>query len=81
MNSLRESLLSDVDVIMGATNDSALASRAQVILIVTGLGARPVSPLVEEVALETDAAVEPVGQALPQDLDLPAFLRHRMELK
>jgi cell division protein FtsZ len=74
---LRQSLPAEADLILGATTEPAMEGRAQVILILTGLGGRPV-------AAPARKAVQPAFQevAVPprydqNDLDIPAFLRRR----
>lgn len=75
---LRESLSPEAEVILGATTEQAMLGRVQAILIVTGLGGKPIPP-------ELVSEVDPVDQEPPpksasdeQDLDLPTFLRRRM---
>jgi len=72
---LRRSFSPDVDLIFGATTEPGMNGRAQVILIVTGIGARAVeaAPAAEVGNL---AVVHTAPQA-EQNLDLPAFLRRR----
>lgn len=65
---LRQQLPSHVDVVLGATTEASMEGRAQAILIITGLGGRPVAHAAgsgESEAVDVD------------DLDLPAFLRNR----
>jgi cell division protein FtsZ len=85
VDELREQLPPDVDLIFGATTDATLTGRAQVILIVTGIGGSPAP--VETPAVQL--AAEPLASALPaivgalaesDDLDLPTFLRRRLSL-
>jgi cell division protein FtsZ len=77
VNELRASLSPEVDIILGASTDASMMGRAQVIMIVTGIGARAVvapanrAPAVEE---KTAPANLPDGG----DLDIPAFLRRRV---
>ena len=76
VDQLRESLSPDIDLILGATTEASMAGRAQVILIVTGIGARPVSQV---------AIAEPQTAAIPAavdeaNLDLPTFLRRRVSV-
>ncbi len=61
--------------ILGATTEPGMSGRVQVILIVTGIGARAVeaAPAMEAGHL---AVVHTAPQA-EQNLDLPAFLRRR----
>jgi cell division protein FtsZ len=85
VDELREQLPPDVDLIFGATTEATMTGRAQVILIVTGIGGSPAP--VEEPALHAVAAPVTVPQpamtaapADPNDLDVPAFLRRRLSL-
>lgn len=79
---LRESLSPEIDLILGATMDTSMTGRAQVILILTGIGARSVSAAVGSGATKARAGSQPV-QVMSQlpgdsdDLDLPTFLRRR----
>lgn len=82
ITNLRETMDPEVDVIMGATTDPTMEDRAQAIIIVTGIGARPLAQPRVEVETRTDAAEEPVRvfaqpAADPDSLDLPTFLRRR----
>lgn len=74
---LRQTLRPETEVILGAGMDESLEGRAQVILIVTGLGGQAVSPTarVSEEAQPTIAGAPPEGEV---DLDIPAFLRKRL---
>jgi len=85
VDELRQQLPPDVDLIFGATTDATLTGRAQVILIVTGIGGSPapVEAPAAQLAAESMAAAQPaiVGMpADPNDLDLPTFLRRRLSL-
>ncbi|MEW6566988.1 MAG: cell division protein FtsZ [Chloroflexota bacterium] len=78
---LRKSLAPEAEVILGATTEPTMLGRAQVILIVTGLGARPVSSVAEiaaAVPANGDAAPTTVD---PSNLDLPTFLRRRVMIR
>jgi cell division protein FtsZ len=78
---LRESLPPEADVILGATTEPSMEGRAQVILIVTGLGGHPVPAAVEAVPAVAHVSVEgPAPMIDPNNLDLPAFLRRRIAL-
>jgi cell division protein FtsZ len=75
---LHESLSPQADVILGATTEASMLGRAQVILIVTGLGGHPVQ---QAAAPQPVAAEAPAGSAPILDeanLDLPTFLRRRV---
>jgi len=79
---LRESLAPDADIILGATTEPEMYGRAQVILIVTGIGGRPVSSIARPDVVESSKALTPVTLHAPvpsmeTNLDLPAFLRRR----
>jgi cell division protein FtsZ len=73
---LRETIPPECDLILGATTEEVMTGRAQVILIITGIGGRPVSgfaPTQVSATIEDDAR-----KSVPMDdLDLPAFLRRR----
>lgn len=71
---LREQLSPDADVILGATTEPEMSGRAQVILIFTGVGARPVDTQKEDTV---KVSVPASSNELPADLDLPTFLRRR----
>jgi cell division protein FtsZ len=75
---LHESLSPQADVILGATTEASMLGRAQVILIVTGLGGHAVQ---QAAAAQPVAAEAPAGSAPILDeanLDLPTFLRRRV---
>ncbi len=75
---LHESLSPQADVILGATTEASMLGRAQVILIVTGLGGHAVQ---QAAAPQPVAAEAPAGSAPILDeanLDLPTFLRRRV---
>ena len=79
---LRETMDPEVDVIMGATTDPTMEDRAQAIIIVTGIGARPVAQPQAAVERHASESAEPVRvfaqpAADPDSLDLPTFLRRR----
>lgn len=80
VTNLREILSPDAEVILGATTDPSMTSRAQVILIFTGVGGRPMRTSVRAEALEVEGR-EPAHKATAEeDLDLPTFLRRRVEM-
>ncbi|TFH33647.1 MAG: cell division protein FtsZ [Anaerolineales bacterium] len=75
---LRQKLSPDTDVILGATTEKSMNGRAQVILIFTGVGGRPMHA---STGGDTEAVVEPIAVPVAQsqaDLDLPTFLRRRV---
>ena len=78
---LRENLAPDAEVILGATTDTSMTARAQAILIFTGVGGRPMRAPVRAEALEVGehAEEQPVNR-VDDDLDLPTFLRRRVEM-
>ncbi len=78
---LRETLREGTDLVLGASTDPNMDGRAQAILIVTGLGGRPVAStdlasFATEEAGEEELSSQPME--LDADLDLPTFLRRRM---
>lgn len=74
---LRESLSPDADVILGASTEPAMNGRAQVILIFTGVGGRPVRQRISGQS-EAHGPAEVMSEAVEaDDLDLPTFLRRR----
>jgi cell division protein FtsZ len=78
---LRERLAPEAEVILGATTDTAMTSRAQAIIIFTGVGGRPMRTPVRASALEIEEAEEAEpAEVLEEDLDLPTFLRRRVEM-
>jgi cell division protein FtsZ len=85
INHLRTSLPEQTDLIMGASSDPDMAGRVQAILIVTGIGGRPVSAHnIATFSSKSEAAdmAEEDGPALPlDDLDVPAFLRRRQAVR
>ncbi len=82
---LRHSLDPEIDLIMGATTEPSMAGRAQVILILTGIGAQPVYETVSQ-GTATGEKLESRGQVMAEavqqdeDLDLPTFLRRRASI-
>jgi cell division protein FtsZ len=81
VNELREALSPKADVILGATTDQAMVGRSQVILIITGIGARPIRRMVKA-STEILESSE-TGAHLENDLDeldLPTFLRKRLAI-
>jgi cell division protein FtsZ len=74
---LRDTLSAEAEVILGATTEPSMLGRAQVILIVTGLGGHPVQNA-EAVPASSQLSVEgPQPMIDTNDLDLPTFLRRR----
>lgn len=76
VTSLRESLDPETDVILGATTDPRMKSRTQAILIVTGVGGRPVAAH-SFAAVQTTTAAPSKDAVNTENLDLPTFLRRR----
>ncbi len=73
---LRACLSPQAEIVLGATTDPSMTSRAQVILIVTGIGAQAVDAI-QPSQPDTQAATQPTRPARQDDLDLPTFLRRR----
>jgi cell division protein FtsZ len=84
VNHIRESLPESADLVLGASTDETMAGRTQVILIVTGLGGRPL-PAQQAVTLEPAEPEAPLAVGVEvdgdTDLDLPTFLRRRMSVR
>lgn len=81
VTNLRETLSPDAEVILGATTDPAMTSRAQAILIFTGVGGRPMQTQARANALEIEQTEQTESvTAGEEDLDLPTFLRRRVEM-
>jgi len=89
MTYLQEKTHGRADIIPGVIADDRMRDRAQVILIITGLGATPLvtspAPAVRVTAPEASRPVSSVPQAASEpaemaavDLDLPAFMRRRV---
>jgi cell division protein FtsZ len=81
VNELRQSLSPNADVILGATTEPAMVGRAQVILIITGIGGRPVRRMVNASAevLDSSETIVDLGKEF-DELDLPTFLRKRLAI-
>jgi cell division protein FtsZ len=81
VNELREALSPNADIILGATTEPTMVGRAQAILIITGIGARPVRKMVKA-STEVLASGESGSPAESQfdELDLPTFLRKRLAI-
>jgi len=75
VDELRASLAPDTDIILGATTEPSMEGRTQVILIVTGIGGRPMSAAVQSMPQTASLAAAPAAE---DDLDLPTFLRRRV---
>lgn len=80
VNELRTSLPVNCDLILGASTEEAMTGRAQAIIIVTGIGAQPISTLSAAKTGYTTNSVEEAVVTAAEDLDLPTFLRRRVEL-
>ena len=82
---LRSQLPEQTDLIMGASSDPDMTGRTQAILIVTGIGGKPVSA--NNIATFASKSEEPVHaenseKAIDEEnLDVPAFLRHRLAVR
>lgn len=81
VNELREALSPNADIILGATTEPAMVGRAQAILIITGIGARPVRKMVKASSevLASGESGSPVESEF-DELDLPTFLRKRLAI-
>jgi len=75
VTSLRERLAPEVDIILGATTEPAMTGRAQVIMIFTGVGGKPIQTEEGVVQIQSPIPVDVV-----EDLDLPTFLRRRAQV-
>jgi cell division protein FtsZ len=80
VSELRTSLPNNCDLILGASTEEVMTGRAQVIIIVTGIGARPISTLSTVKNEITPNHLEETPVTTDDDLDLPTFLRRRVEL-
>jgi cell division protein FtsZ len=87
---LQEVTHSQAEIIPGVINDERMSNRAQVILIVTGIGATPVdhavkqSPVkehedIKNVEKTPNSKVEVIEPVFETELDVPAFLRRRVK--
>ncbi|MGA9532954.1 MAG: cell division protein FtsZ [Anaerolineales bacterium] len=84
VSQLHNSMNDQSDVILGASTDPSMNGRAQAIVIVTGIGGRPLptasaSAVHETMAEKAEEAIEPDLNAA--DLDLPTFLRRRLQVQ
>jgi cell division protein FtsZ len=86
LNYLQDQSSSAIEIVMGTTQDAHLHERAQVILVVTGLGAQPVDKVIPNVnrvvnTEEQDIDSLDISQHLhgveTTNLDLPAFMRRQ----
>jgi cell division protein FtsZ len=78
VDELRSALAPDVDLILGASTDELMTGKAQAILIITGIGARPAGST-RSASLKKALAPEiSLSAAQIDDLDLPAFMRRRV---
>lgn len=74
---LRKSLAPEADVVLGASTEPTMLGRAQVILIVTGIGGRAI-PMPCQAHEATEPQPVATGAQLDlSNLDLPTFLRRR----
>ncbi len=80
VNELRESLSPNADIILGATTEPSMAGRAQVILIITGIGARPLKKMVKATSTALATGEAEAAKNELNDLDLPAVLRKRLAI-
>jgi cell division protein FtsZ len=80
---LHESMHDQSDVILGASTDPSMNGRAQAILIVTGIGGQPL-PAASTMAVHTTTSGQKEKTDLDlnaADLDLPTFLRRRLQVQ
>jgi cell division protein FtsZ len=77
---LRQMLPPECDLILGASTDDMMSGRAQVILIVTGIGGRPVRVMGTEETFVMDEMPSEQRILVQDNLDLPAFLRRRASI-
>ena len=86
---LQEQANPDADIVMGTKQDNRLQERAQVILVVTGLGAHTLEEVIPNAKVENqiqldeedEVALQPVPMIhsgnQTENLDLPTFVRRR----
>jgi cell division protein FtsZ len=74
---LRQALPAEADLIFGASTEPAMEGRAQVILILTGMGGRPVRATTLPDSQPTFSDIAGPPRLDSTDLDIPAFLRRR----
>jgi cell division protein FtsZ len=79
ITALRDGMDPEADIILGATTDDSMLGRVQVILIVTGLGGKPVPAAMVSAAGASTPEGEPDPSTEQDDLDLPTFLRRRLK--
>lgn len=77
VSELRESLLPSADLILGATTEEAMHGRAQVILVVTGIGGHPIHGFSKSQISSPSRDERMYAQLDDDDLDIPAFMRRR----
>lgn len=78
VDQLRKSLAPNADLILGASAETSMVGRMQVILILTGIGGKTMHQLkVGEIQQTAPVLVGEENKAL-DDLDLPTFLRKRI---
>jgi cell division protein FtsZ len=80
VSELRDALPNNCDLILGASTEQVMTGRAQVIIIVTGIGAQPISTLSTTRPKSAATQIEETVVTTDEDLDLPTFLRRRVEL-
>jgi cell division protein FtsZ len=74
---MRDTLSPNADVVFGASTENTMVSRAQVILVVTGIGA---SPVAEQELTQAGQEGQSAKQPQVDELDLPTFLRKRIAI-
>jgi cell division protein FtsZ len=91
LNFLQEQTHNNAEIIPGVISDDRLEDRAQVIMVITGIGATPIdpsftfarkstpAPAAETAPAGTQPTVEPSSEfeSNPMNLDVPTFLRRR----
>ena len=81
VDDLRESMPAEAEVVLGVTTEPSMERRAQAILIVTGIGGRPIDRPERSIEIQESEPVEAAPEEAPaidiDDLDVPAFIRKR----
>lgn len=75
---LRKSLAPDADLVLGASTNPDMENRTQVILIITGIGSKPVHSMLNSAPSAVQGQTPAPQTVYAQDnLDVPTFLRRR----
>ena len=80
VNQLRESLSPNADLILGVSTEPSMKERAQVILILTGIGGKAVHPIKVGDKRQNSPVLVGEENSVLDDLDLPTFLRKRIAI-